>query len=186
MIDHGSWSLGRATGAFLVAAILPLALGVSLFLGRNGVQGSAPRSAALFVWERGSIVTAVVLTALGLTLLDAHLQGTGGRVMARLGAGAYLFGAVLLVTAEATRLPQGEASYPLIVVYVMLALLGQAAVGAAVVQGGLLPAWIGWTTIVWNLAWLIILPLVTPGDVYFPVLHHLMPLLIGACLLWRG
>jgi len=102
------------------------------------------------------------------------------------GASAYFFGAVLLVAAEAMRLPEGQASYPLIVVYVVLAFLGQAAIGGALLQSNLLPAWIGWTTVVWNVALLVILPIVTPGDIYFPVQHHLMPLLIGISLLWRG
>lgn len=184
MMDQGFWTLQRMVGAFLVVAILPLAFGVYLFLSRNGIGGGAPRSQALFMWERGSILTAVVLTALGLILLDAHLQGTSGRALARLGASAYFFGAVLLVTAEATRLPEGQASYPLIVVYVVLALLGQAAIGGAILQTNILPVWIGWLTVAWNLGWLVILPITTPGDVYYPVLHHLMPLLIGIPLLW--
>jgi hypothetical protein len=186
-MDQGFWSLERTTGAFLVAAALPLALGVYLFLNRNGVQGGAPRNPALYAWERGSILAAVVLTALGLVVLEMIFEGTPARTAARIGAMAYFFGAVLLAAAEAMSLAKREtATYPLIVVYVVLALLGQAAVGAAIVQSGLLPAWIGWTAIVWNLAWLIILPVTTPADVYFPVLHHLMPLVIGASLLWRG
>lgn len=170
----------------MVAAIIPLAFGVFLFISRNGVQGGTPGSPALFVWERGSILAAVVLTTMALVLLEGTLHESGGRVLARLGASAYSFGAVLLVAAEAMRLSEGQGSYPLIVIYVILALLGQAAIGGALLQSNLLPAWIGWTTIFWSLAWLIILPLTTPGDVYFPILHHLMPLLIGIPLLWRG
>lgn len=183
MIEQSFWNLQRATGAFLVAAILPLALGVYLFLSRNGVGGGTPRSQALFVWERGSILTAVILTAIGLVLLEGILQETDGRALARVGASAYFFGAVLLVTAEALRLPEGEAPYPLIVLYVLLAFLGQAAIGGALLQANLLPAWIGWLTLAWNIVWLVVLPIATPGDVYFPVLHHLMPLLIGIPLL---
>lgn len=184
--EQGFWTLQQTAGALLVAAILPLALGLYLFISRNGVQGGMPRSPTLFMWERGSILAAVVLTALGLVLLDAHLQDTSGRVMARLGASAYFFGAVLLAAAEAMQLPVRQASYPLIVVYVVLALLGQAAIGGALLQSNLLPAWIGWMTIAWNLILLIVLPIVTPGDIYYPVAHHLMPLLIGVPLLWRA
>lgn len=180
------WSSQRTSGALLVAAIVPLALGVFLFLSRNGVQGGAPRSTALFVWERGAILAAVILTAIGLVSLEGILGDTNGRVLARLGASAYFFGAVLVVAAEAMRLPEGQASYPLIVIYVVLAFLGQAAIGGALLQSNLLPAWIGWTTIGWNAGLLVILPLITPGDIYFPVQHHLMPLMIGIALLWRG
>jgi hypothetical protein len=45
-------------------------------------------------------------------------------------------------------------------------------------------AWIGWATIGWNLVWLLVLPLATPRDIYFPVLHHVMPLVMGIALLW--
>jgi hypothetical protein len=170
----------------MVAAIVPLAFGVFLFLSRNGVQGGAPRSTALFVWERGAILAAVVLTAIGLMSLEGTLQETSGGVLARLGASTYFFGAILLVATEAMRLSEGQVSYPLIVIYVVLAFLGQAAIGAALVQSNLLPAWIGWTAVAWNLGLLVVLPIITPGDIYFPVQHHLMPLLIGIALLWRG
>lgn len=170
----------------MVAAILPLALGLYLFVSRNGVQGGAPKSSALFVWERGSILAAVILTAIGLALLEGILGDTNGCVLARLGTSAYFFGAVLLVAAEAMGLPEGRASYPLIVIYVLLAFLGQAAIGGALLQSNLLPAWLGWVTLLWNLGLLVVLPITTPGDIYFPVLHHLMPLLIGIALLWRA
>ena len=179
-------TMERAAGALMIAAVMPLALGVYLFLSRNGIQGGTSRSTALFVWERGSILTAVILTAVSLMLLEGILQETDGRVLARLGASTYFFGAVLLVAAEAMRLAEGEASYPLIVIYVLLAFLGQAAIGGALLQSNLLPAWIGWATIAWNMGLLVVLPMVTPGDIYFPVQHHLMPLLIGIGLLWRG
>ena len=174
-------------GGLLTVAILPLAVGITLFISRGGPQGGAPRTPALFLLERGSFMSTVVLTALGFAVLEALFQGSSGSTMARIGAMAYFFAAVLLVSAEALGLGQrGGSTYPLIVAYVLMALLGQAIIGAAILQSGLLPAWIGWTTTVWNLAWLIILPLATPGDMYFPILHHLMPLLIGIPLLWRG
>jgi hypothetical protein len=34
--------------------------------------------------------------------------------------------------------------------------------------------------------WLVVLPLVTPRDIYFPVLHHVMPFVIGLALVLRG
>jgi hypothetical protein len=180
------WSPQRVAGALVVLAVIPLGYGVFLFINRNGIQGGAPRSPALFAWERGSILAAVVLTAIGLVLLEATLSETSGRVLARLGASTYFFGAVTLVVAEAMHLSEGRASNPLIVIYVLLAFLGQAAIGGALLQSQLLPGWIGWTTIVWNLGLLIVLLIVTPGDIYYPVQHHLMPLLIGIALLWRG
>lgn len=163
--EQSFWTFQRTAGALLVAAILPLVLGLFLFSSR--VLGGAPQSTALLVWERGSFLAAVVLTALGFVLLEATLHETNGRVLARLGASAYFFGAVLLTAAEAMRL--GQSSSRLIVVYVVLAFLGQAAIGGALLQSNLLPAWIGWTTIAWNLGLLIVLPIVTPGDIYTPL-----------------
>ena len=176
----------RTAGALMVAAIFPLALGVFLFFSRDGIRGGTPRSPALFVWERGSIMAAVVLAAIGLLLLEGIIHDTDGRILARVGSAAYFFGAVLLAAAEAMQLPEGRVSYPLIVVYVILAFLGQAAIGGALLHANLLPSWIGWTTITWNLSLLVILLVITPDDIYYPIAHHLMPFIIGIALLMEG
>lgn len=175
----------RTAGLLMIAAQVPMALGLSLFIGRNGAEGGAPQSPALFVWERGGWLAAVFLTALGLILLEGSLLETKGRVLARLGASTYFFGAVLIVVAEAMRLPWDQPSYPLIVIYVGLAFLSQAAVGVALLQSALLAAWVGWTTLVWNIFWLVALPIVSPGDLYYPILHHEAPLVIGIMLVAR-
>jgi hypothetical protein len=185
MVNPGFWSMQRTAGILMIAAQIPMALGLSLFIGRNGAEGGAPQSPALFVWERSGWLAAVFLTALGLILLEGALLETKGRVLARLGASAYFFGAVLVVVAEAMPFPLDRPSYPLIVIYVVLAFLGQAAIGAALLQSALLPPWVGWTTLIWNIAWLVVLPVVSPDDLYYPILHHVAPLLIGIMLLVR-
>lgn len=187
MADQGIWAYQRTAGALLVAAILPLALGVFLFFKRNGLQGGLPLRPGLLVWERGAILAAVVLTALGFMLLELAFHGSRGNGLGRLGASAFFFAAVLLVVAEGLGLSgSGGQPYPLIVAYVVLALLGQAALGGAILLSGLLPAWIGWAAIAWNLGWLVVLPLATRHDMYFPVLHHVTPLLIAVGLLGKG
>ena len=61
-----------------------------------------------------------------------------------------------------------------------LALLALAlAIGAALLQAGVLAAWIGWGTILWNTACLIVLSVIARRDLYFPALHHFAPLVIG-------
>ena len=70
-----------------------------------------------------------------------------------------------------------------VVLYVVVAFLAQAAIGAALIQSELLAGWVGWFTIIWNLAWLAALPIVSPSDIYYPVLHHVAPLIIGIALL---
>ena len=90
------------------------------------------------------------------------------------------------MAAEALDLTRKEQSfYPLVVIYVVLAFLAQTAMGGALLPSGLLAAWIGWLTIGWNIAWLVVLLLFARRDIYFPVLHHLMPLMMGIALLWN-
>jgi len=82
---------------------------------------------------------------------------------------------------------QREASEaPLIVAYIVLAFLGQATIVVALLQSNLLPAWIGWTSVILSLSLLVILLGFTPGDHYYPVARDFMPLLIGIPLLWKG
>jgi len=183
VIDLQYWSIERAAGFFLVLSFAANLAGVLMFLIRGGTSGGVPPSHAHLVWERSFLMAAVVLTAIGLVLLEGHLQNTDGRVLARAGATAYLFGGILVVAAEALNLNPGQNTYALIVIYVVLALLAQATMGGSLLQAGLLPAWIGWVTILWNIAWLVVLPVTSPRDIYYPGLHHLMPLLIGIALL---
>ncbi len=55
--------------------------------------------------------------------------------------------------------------------------------GVALLTAGFLPVWVGWLAIGWNLVWLIVLPFATPRDIYIPVLHHFVPLVVGVLLL---
>ena len=186
MIDPQYWSIERAAGFVLVLGNVALLPGLMMFWIRGGHRGGAPRSHAHFVWERSFIMAAVVLTAIGLVLLEGHLQNTDGRILARTGATAYLFAGVFVVAAEALSLSQGyEKLYALIVIYVVLAFLAQAVLGGSLLQSGSLAAWIGWLAILWNIAWLVALPVTSPRDIYFPVLHHVMPLVIGIALLLK-
>jgi hypothetical protein len=184
MTDQRFWSVNGVTGYVLIAGFVANLAGVLMFLFRGGLQGAAPPSHNYFVWERSFIMASVVLTAIGLVLLEGYLQNTNGYVLARAGATAYLFGGVFVVAAEALSLNQGTQNlYPLIVIHVVLALLAQAVVGAALLQSGLLPAWVGWVAILWNVAFLVVLPATSPRDMYYPILHHIAPLVIGIALL---
>jgi hypothetical protein len=184
MSDQRLWRTERVAGLFLVLGFVTNCAGVVMFNIRGGVSGGAPPSSEYYQWERGLLIAAVVHTAIGFVLLEEHLRTSDGRVLARIGATTYLFAGTLGVVAEALDLSgTGRGLYPLIVVHVVLAFLGQAAIGGALRQARLLAPWIGWATIVWNLACLVVLPVITPRDIYFPILHGLMPLLIGAPLL---
>ena len=190
MIDQRFLSVERAAGFFLVLGFVASLAAVVMFSIRGGPGGGTPPSHTFFVWERSLFMAAFILTAIGFVLLEGLLHNTDGRVLARTGATAYLFGGIPLVAAEALSLSLGEGfeqrGYALIVMCVVLAFLAQAAIGGALLQSGLLATWIGWVTILWNLGLLVMLPVITPEDMYFPIVHHLMPLLIGAALLRRA
>jgi hypothetical protein len=131
MVDKGLWSIERAAGLLLVMGLFVFMPGGVLFMLRGGTRGGAPPSPAHFVWERGFVMAAVLISTLGVVLLEGLLHASDGRVLARTGAAAYLFAGILLVAAEALGLGHGyDKVYPLVVVYVVLAFLGQAAVGA--------------------------------------------------------
>jgi hypothetical protein len=186
MIDQQLWSMGRAAGLFLVLGSAANVAGVLMFWIRGGASGGSPPSPAYYLWERSFIMAAVILTAIGFVLLEGQLQNTSSRVWARAGATAYLIAGILGIAAEALELTwRGQSFYPLIVVYVVLAFLAQLAIGGSLLQVGSVAAWLGWVTILWNIAWLVVLPLTTSRDIYFPVLHHVMPLLVGSALLWK-
>lgn len=177
-------SIRQLSGGAMVLGFIVLVPGALLYLTRT----QSDLTPARLVTERAFIMAAVILTAIGLVLLKDHLHGLTGHAWAALGAYLYLFGAILIVTAEALELSGGESTSTLVVIYVVLALLGQVAVGIAIVHSDTLPNFLGWATIGWNVVWLIHLPWAKPSQVYVPVLHHLMPLVIGSVLLfgWRA
>jgi hypothetical protein len=184
MTDQPFWTIKSVTGIFLVVGFVANLAGVLMFFYRGGLQGAAPPSAGYFALERSVLAVAVFLTAIGLVLLEGYLQNTNGQILARVGATAYLFGAVFIVIVEALSLSQGNVNtYPLVVIYVVLALLAQAVIGAALLQSGLLPAWVGWVAVLWNVAFLVVLPLTSARDMYYPIVHHVVPLVIGIALL---
>ena len=184
MIDSLFGSIESVAGLLLVLTIVATGPGFALFTLRRGHRGGPPRSHTHWVVERSSILSGVVLLAIGFMLLESAFRNTDGFVLANIGASAYFFAGVLLVAAEALMLTLGyDKVYGLINIYVVMAFLAQAAIGGAIVLSELLPAWIGWMTVVWNLAWLLVLALFARRDMYFPILHYLMPVVIGIALL---
>ena len=190
MVDQRFWSFERSAGFFLVLSFVASLAGVVMFTIRGGPSGGTPPSHTFFLWKRSFFMAAVILTAIGLVLLEGRLQNTDGRVLARTGATTYLIAGTLLVTGEAFRMSLGDVfekqAYALFVIYVVLAFLAQATVGGALLQSGVLATWIGWVTIVWNLGLVVVLSVITPEDIYYPIAHQIMPLLIGGALLWRA
>lgn len=167
--------------SLLVLCLVVFGFGGALFTGRAFWGWSIDNSH--MSWERGFIIAAVLATLLGLALLEDLLRAAGEPVLSRLGMVTYLVGVVVVIAAETASLGKGDWIYPQIVLYVVLAFLAQAAFGASLLQTGLVAGWAGWFTIIWNLGWLLIMLIVRPNDIYFPVLHHVAPLIIGIALL---
>ncbi len=185
-MDLHFWSIDRAAGLILVLSNLAQAPGLIMFWARTGHKGGAPRSPAHYARERSFIAAWAVLSAVGFVLLHESLHNGPGEILAVTGSAAYFFGSVLLAIAEILSPTEGYGKiYRLAAGYVVIAFLAQAALGGAVLQSGLLGAWIGWASIGWNIAWLVILPLISRRDIYFPILHSLMPLVVGVALLLK-
>jgi len=186
MINSLSQSIEHAAGSILVLANISMFPGLIMFWIRGGQRGGQPPSHAYYVWERSLILAAVILIAIGFLLLIGSFQTIAGQTLMKIGAYGYLFGGILVTAAEALNLSLGyEEVYPLVAVYAITAFLAQAFIGGALLQSGLVAPWIGWASISWNLLGLILIPIVSPHDIYFPVLHSIAPLLIGIALLLK-
>jgi hypothetical protein len=179
------WSLARAAGLILVLGFVANFGGVLMFSLRQSAAGGWAATQSFFVTERLFIIAAVILTALGYVLLEGEFQGKDGCVLARIGASAYFFAATLIVTAELLGLNLGSDVREFGPLYVVIAFLAGASIGGALLRSRLLPTWIGWTAVIWSIGWLVILLLFSPIGIYFPVLHHVLPLVIGIALLTR-
>jgi hypothetical protein len=172
----------RAAGVLLLAGAFANQVGAYMY-GQHVGDGVGSAPLAFIGTERGSFMAGMVLSALGFCLLDGRRYRPGAYVFMRLGVAGYLAGSIIGVVAETLELTS-TAVYPMFVVYVTLAFV-QAAIGCALSMSELVPRWIGWATVVWNVGWLAILVLARPWDVYFPVLHLVMPGFIGAALILR-
>ncbi len=171
------------SGILLIMSSIVFLVAGTLFTIRVIWRWPVGGSPAYYRWERGLVIAALLIAVLGLTLLKGVLEGAGDSILAPMGLVLFFTGSVLAVVAETVLLSRQEIIYPTIVVFVILALLGQALFGLALLRTGVLPAWIGWATVIWNLAWLAILPIARPEDMYYPWLHYAAPLLIGIALL---
>lgn len=179
-------SIDHTAGLILVLSSVVQLPGLLMFWFRQGHKGGHPHSPAHYAWERSFIAAWVFLTAVGFVLLQETLRNISGQILAVTGTAAYFFGSILLAADEILSPSVGyEKLFRLAGGYVIIAYLAQAVLGAALLQSGLLAAWIGWASVVWNIAWLVILPLISGRDIYFPVLHSVMPLVVGIALLLK-
>ena len=172
-----------ATGWLLIGSGLVFVVGAMFYTGRAIWKWPSAGTQTYLLWERGFVIAALLILVVGTSLLERMLVAAGDRFFAPSGMALFLIGATSVVVAEAFSLSRQGSLYAGIVIFVVLAFLAQAIFGAALLSTGLLPLWVGWATIVWNLGWLVVLPIARPHDMYYPWLHYAAPLLVGKALL---
>jgi len=130
-----------------------------------------------------------VAAALGAAALEPTLVEAGAAILGRLVAIAFPMAAGVAIVMEAVGL-DGLFPTALTVVAVLLLFGAGALLGAAALTSRLVPGWVGWAAIIWNLGWPAVLftlsgplPIVSPGDLYYPILHAIPLLLIGISLI---
>jgi hypothetical protein len=181
-----SWLTARGvTGGLLLVGSALVMAGILMFTWRVFLHAPAGARPGYYQWERGLLFSGFLVLALGLAALKNLLVQAADPLWADIGLTAYGLGVVLLTFAEVAWLT--KAGLPagllgaLIRIFVVLSFVGQAAFGAAILQTGLLPAWMGWTTVIWHLGWLALM--LRADDPYYPFMHLALPVLAGIWLL---
>jgi hypothetical protein len=179
-------SESRLTGRLLIFSSVIFLVAAIMFTIRFLWELPIGRTPSFFLWERSFVIAALLATLLSLTLLKRMLEAAGGGMLASMALVLFLVAAALAVVAETISFPSDDIAYPPIVAYVILSFLGQTVFGVALLRTGLLPRWVGWVTVFWNLAMLVFLIVAKPEDMYYPWLHYVAPHLIGIALLRKG
>ena len=160
------------------------------------------------VWRWANILMgagAIVLLA-GLRLLTTILEAANERTLSRLGLLGWLLATVLwmifsvfrvvvtisvadamMTTGTTKTVPDyyetlAQWAFGLFYISAMIGFLALAAYGGALLRIGLFPAWVGWVTLGYSLALLILL-LITRDTL--PAFHYAPPLLIGILFMVR-
>jgi hypothetical protein len=174
----------RVSGLLLLSAFV-LNLGGVVMYAAGTEYGWIVETPTYHAWERALFMSSYVAAALGTAVLEPALAEAGAAILGRLAAIAFPMAASVALIMEAVTI-KGPEPYALIVVAVLLLFGAEVLLGAAVLASRLVPAWVGWTAVVWNLAWPAILPILAPGDPYYPILHAIPLLMISIPLIRPG
>lgn len=152
-------------------------------------------------WATLSFIGAILTTLIGLALLAGLLRGAGDPGFSQVGLLAFALGALPWIIVLAARLTidpwagkemlakgvipdvytaLGKWNGAMFVIFTILAFAGVMSFGAAILATTLLPHWLGWATLIYSLAGLAILAITRDS---LPIMHHLMPFVIGIILL---
>jgi hypothetical protein len=168
----------RVSGLLLLVAFV-LNLGGVVMFNASTASGWVVETPTYHAWERALFMGSYLAAALGTVVLEPALGEAGAAILGRLAATAFPMAAGVALVMEALN----QAPPALVVVSVLLLFGAEALLGAATLASRLVPAWVGWTAIVWNVAWPAVLPIVSPGDFYYPALHAIPLLLISIPLI---
>lgn len=214
MMKSTLWTQRRFTGITLILGCVLFLSGTPLPVTDSKgtfIYGLPPRQwlgivfthPTLWWWASVLFLSGTLVTLLGWAQLTMLLRGAGDRSFSSLGLIALVFGAVLWVIVLAFRLsidfwaaretastgvmpafyvPLTQWTDVLFVVYTILTFLAAAAYGGALLSTRLLPRWLGWVIIVYSLFFLGLTAAF--GDAP-PLLHHLLPIVMGILLLLR-
>jgi hypothetical protein len=146
-------------------------------------------TAALFVTngspetQNTALVSGLVITLLGLAILELVVSQVGEQVLGRIGTIAFLVGSVGWIVTDTLALHGVPWVFEFERDYVVLASLALVAHGWAILRSKILPLWVGWMAIGWSLGWtaLYVSRLVTA-----PLGLNLITLLFGLVLLRRN
>ena len=176
----------RRVSSLLLLVAFVLNLGGVVLYSAGTTYGWVGETPIYHAWERALFMGSYVAAALGTVVLQPALGEASAAILGRLAATAFPMAASVALVMEAVAWDEPAAPPTLVVVAVLLLFGAGALLGAAILASRLVPAWVGWTAVVWNVAWPAILPFVSPGDPYYPVLHAIPLLLIAVPLIRPG
>jgi len=192
------WERASSYPARLAAGLLIVGA-VVFWVGAATFPGTSPEKVlanpAAHFWTSCTFLLATIITLAGLALFTLALREAGDRFLSVLGLLAFMFGAVFwiihlayrltILVGAAQELNKTSMPYPwfqlwrdwaglLFGIYSVLAYLGIAAYGGALLKTGLLARWVGWTCLAFSL---LAGPFIGP-----PFIIHIMPWFVGILL----
>jgi hypothetical protein len=173
------------TGGLLMGGALLVFVGILMYTARVFLHAPVGARPGYYQWERGLLIGGFLVGVLGLGALSSVLRAAGDSLLAEAGLTGGVIGTVFLTVVEVAWVT--SAGWPdrltgtLLRLAVVLLFLSHILLGASLLQTGLLPGWAGWTTLIWNIGWL--LAMARARDPYYPFMHLELPLLAGLGLL---
>ena len=142
----------RQVGSLLLLAAFGLNLGGVVLYSAGTEFGWVNESPPYHAWERALFMGSFIAAALGVSILAPALSEAGAAILSRLATTAFPMAVAVALVMEALEFAQPGAPPALVVTAVLLLFGAGALLGGALVASRLVPAWIGWTTLVWNVA----------------------------------